>query len=304
MMECCQEETMDIGFIGLGNMGAHMARRLLEAGHKVVVYDTRQEAIGNLAALGAIAARSPAEVADAAETVMASLPTPDVVLNVVTGPSGVIEGKRVRRFVDLSTTGAVMAQRIFETLRARNIVQIDSPVSGGVRGAEQGTLAVMVSGPRADIAAVEPALKVIGKIFILGERPGLGQTMKLVNNVLSAAAMASTAEAMVTGVKAGLDPRQMLEVINAGTGRNTATEDKFTKAILPGTFDLGFAAGLMLKDVKLFLAERESLGVPTDVIESVARLFQATCDECGADADISAVVLPVEKRAGVKVRTS
>jgi 3-hydroxyisobutyrate dehydrogenase-like beta-hydroxyacid dehydrogenase len=304
MTECCQEETMDIGFIGLGNMGAHMARRLLEAGHKVVVYDTRQEAIGNLAALGAIAARSPAEVADAAETVMASLPTPDVVLNVATGPSGVIEGKRVRRFVDLSTTGAVMAQRIFETLRARNIVQIDSPVSGGVRGAEQGTLAVMVSGPRADIAVLEPALKVIGKIFILGERPGLGQTMKLVNNVLSAAAMASTAEAMVTGVKAGLDPRQMLEVINAGTGRNTATEDKFTKAILPGTFDLGFAAGLMLKDVKLFLAERESLGVPTDVIESVARLFQATCDECGADADISAVVLPVEKRAGVKVRTS
>jgi 3-hydroxyisobutyrate dehydrogenase-like beta-hydroxyacid dehydrogenase len=304
MTECCQEETMDIGFIGLGNMGAHMARRLLEAGHKVVVYDTRQEAIGNLAALGAIAARSPAEVADAAETVMASLPTPDVLLNVATGPSGVIEGKRVRRFVDLSTTGAVMAQRIFETLRARNIVQIDSPVSGGVRGAEQGTLAVMVSGPRADIAELEPALKVIGKIFILGERPGLGQTMKLVNNVLSAAAMASTAEAMVTGVKAGLDPRQMLEVINAGTGRNTATEDKFTKAILPGTFDLGFAAGLMLKDVKLFLAERASLGVPTDVIESVARLFQATCDECGADADISAVVLPVEKRAGVKVRTS
>jgi 3-hydroxyisobutyrate dehydrogenase-like beta-hydroxyacid dehydrogenase len=293
---------MDIGFIGLGNMGAHMARRLLEAGHRVVVFDTRQEAIGNLAALGAVAARSPAEVADAAETVMASLPTPDVVLAVATGPSGLIEGKRVRRFVDLSTTGAVMAQRTFELLRARNIVQIDSPVSGGVRGAEKGTLAVMVSGPRSDIAAVEPALKVIGTIFILGERPGLGQTMKLVNNVLSAAAMAATSEAMVTGVKAGLDPRQMLDVINAGTGRNTATEDKFAKAILPGTFDLGFTAALMLKDVKLFLAEREALGVPTDVIEAVARLFQLTCDECGTGADISAVVLPVEKRAGVAVR--
>jgi 3-hydroxyisobutyrate dehydrogenase-like beta-hydroxyacid dehydrogenase len=296
------DTPMDIGFIGLGNMGAHMARRLLEAGHRVIVYDTRQEAIGNLAARGAIAARSPAEVADAAETVMASLPTPDVVLAVATGPSGVIEGKRVRRFVDLSTTGAVMAQRIFERLRERNIVQLDSPVSGGVRGAEAGTLAVMVSGPRADIAAVEPALKVIGTIFVLGERPGLGQTMKLVNNVLSAAAMAATSEAMVTGVKAGLDPRQMLEVINAGTGRNTATEDKFAKAILPGTFDLGFAAALMLKDVKLFLAERAALGVPTDVIEAVARLFQLTCDEYGAGADLSAVVLPVEKRAGVAVR--
>src|SRR5512135_1055948 len=99
--------AMDIGFIGLDNMGAHMARRLLEAGHKVIVYDTRQEAIGNLAARGAIAVRSPAEVADAAETVMASLPTPDVVLAVVTGPGGVIEGRKVRRFVDPSTTSAV-----------------------------------------------------------------------------------------------------------------------------------------------------------------------------------------------------
>ena len=295
---------MDIGFIGLGNMGAHMARRLVEAGHKVFVYDTRQEPIGNLAARGAIAVRSPAEVADAAETVMASLPTPDVVLDVATGSRGVIEGKRVRRFVDLSTTGAVTAQRIFALLRARDIVQIDSPVSGGVGGAERGTLAVMVSGPQADIAAVEPALKVIGKIFVLGERPGLGQTMKLVNNVLSAAAMAATAEAMVTGVKAGLDPRQMLEVINAGTGRNTATEDKFAKAVLPGTFDLGFAAALMQKDVKLFLAEREALGVPTEVIEAVGRLFQLTCEECGPAADLSAVVVPVEKRAGVKVRAS
>jgi 3-hydroxyisobutyrate dehydrogenase-like beta-hydroxyacid dehydrogenase len=295
---------MDIGFIGLGNMGAHMARRLVEAGHRVVVYDTRQEAIGNLAALGAIAARSPAEVADAAETVMASLPTPDVVLAVATGPGGVIEGKRVRRFVDLSTTGAVMAERIFTILRTRGIVQIDSPVSGGVHGAEKGTLAVMVSGPRAEIAAVEPALKVIGKLFVVGERPGLGQTMKLVNNVLSATAMAATSEALVTGVKAGLDPRQMLEVINAGTGRNTATEDKFSKAILPGTFDIGFAAALMLKDVKLFLVEREMLGVPTDVIEAVCRLFQLTCEECGADADLSAVILPLEKRAGVVVRAS
>jgi hypothetical protein len=282
---------MDIGFIGLGNMGAHMARRLLEAGHRVVVYDTRQEAIGELAARGAVAARSPAEVADAAETVMASLPTPDVVLKVATGPDGVIEGKHVRRFVDLSTTGAVMAQRIFKLLAARGIVQIDSPVSGGVRGAEKGTLAVMASGPLAEIAAIEPALAVIGKIFILGEHPGAGQTMKLVNNVLSATAMT-----------AGLDPRLMLDVINAGTGRNTATEDKFAKAVLTGTFDLGFTAGLMMKDVNLFLAEREALGVPTDVIDAVARLLKLTCDEAGPDADISAVVQPVEKRAGVKVR--
>jgi 3-hydroxyisobutyrate dehydrogenase-like beta-hydroxyacid dehydrogenase len=293
---------MDIGFIGLGNMGAHMARRLVEAGHRVIVYDTRQEAIGNLATRGAVAARSPAEVADAAETVMASLPTPDIVLAVATGADGIVEGKRVRRFVDLSTTGAVMAQRIFNLLAKRNIVQIDSPVSGGVGGAERGTLAVMASGPRAEIAAIEPALAVIGKVFFLGERPGAGQTMKLVNNVLAATAMAATSEAMVTGVKAGLDPRLMLDVINAGTGRNTATEDKFSKAVLSGTFNLGFTAGLLMKDVNLFLAEREALGVPTQVIEAVARLLQLTCEELGPEADSTAVIQPIEERAGVKVR--
>ncbi|HEY2529059.1 MAG TPA: NAD(P)-dependent oxidoreductase [Xanthobacteraceae bacterium] len=293
---------MDIGFIGLGNMGAHMARRLIAAGHTVVVYDTRQQAIGNLTALGAIAARSPAEVADAAETVMASLPTPEVVLKVATGPQGVIEGKRVRRFVDLSTTGAVMAQRIFAMLGDRNIVQIDAPVSGGVSGAERGTVAIMASGPRAEIAAIEPALAAIGKLFVISEQPGAGQTMKLCNNVLSAAAMAATSEAMVMGVKAGLDPRTMLDVINASTGRSTATEHKFPKVVLPGTFDLGFTAGLMMKDVDLCLAEAKSLGVPMRVIEAVAALLKLTCEELGADKDVTAIVQPVENRAGVKVR--
>jgi len=293
---------MDIGFIGLGNMGSHMARRLVEAGHRVVVYDTRQEAIGNLAALGATAARSPKEVADAAETVMVSLPTPDVVLKVATGPDGVIEGRRVRRFVDLSTTGSVMAQRIFKMLAEKSIVQIDAPVSGGVRGAEKGTIAVMASGPRADVDAVAPALKVIGKLFYIGERPGAGQTMKLCNNVLSAAAMAATSESMVAGVKAGLDPRIMLDVINASSGRSTATEQKFPEVVVPRKFNQGFTAGLMLKDVNLFIAEANALGVPIKVVEAVAALLTLTCDELGPDKDITTVVQPIEKRAGVEVR--
>jgi hypothetical protein len=294
---------MEIGFIGLGNMGAHMARRLVQAGHKVIVYDTRQEAIGNLAALGAVAARSPKEVADAAETVMVSLPTPDIVLKVATGPDGVIEGKRVRRFVDLSTTGSVMAQRIFKLLAAKNIVQIDAPVSGGVRGAEKGTVAVMASGPRADVEAVEPALKVIGKFFYIGEKSGAGQTMKLCNNVLSAAATVATSESMVTGVKAGLDPCIMLDVINASSGRSTATEQKFPEVVLPRTFNQGFTAGLMKKDVDLFLSEAKALGVPVQTCEAVAALLKLTCDELGPESDITTVIKPIEKRAGVEVRS-
>ena len=293
---------MDIGFIGLGQMGFHMARRLVEAGHGLVVFDTRREAVERLTALGAKAAGSPREIADVVETVMVSLPTPDVVLAVATGPGGVIEGKRVRRFVDLSTTGAVMAKRICETLKGRNIVQIDCPVSGGVTGAAKGTLALMASGPRAEINAIEPALAAIGKIFFISERPGAGQTMKLCNNFLSAAAMTATSEAMVMGVKAGLDPRIMLDVINSGSGRNTATEDKFGRVVLPRTFNLGFTVGLMTKDLKLCLGEGKALGVPMQVAEAVTQLLQTACDENGPDKDLTTVVQPVERRAGVEVR--
>jgi 3-hydroxyisobutyrate dehydrogenase-like beta-hydroxyacid dehydrogenase len=293
---------MDIGFIGLGQMGFHMARRLVEAGHRVIVFDTRREAVDRLTALGAHAAQSPRDMADQVETVMASLPTPDIVLAVATGPDGVVAGKRVRRFVDLSTTGAVMAKRIFAALKEKNIVQIDCPVSGGVTGAAKGTLALMVSGPRAEVDAIAPLLPAIGKTFIISDRPGAGQTMKLCNNYLSAAAMTATSEAMVMGVKAGLDPRIMLDVINSGTGRNTATEDKFGRVVLPRTFNLGFTVGLMTKDLKLCLSEGKSLGVPMDVAEAVTRLLQTACDENGPDKDLTTVVQPVERRAGVEVR--
>jgi 3-hydroxyisobutyrate dehydrogenase-like beta-hydroxyacid dehydrogenase len=126
--------------------------------------------------------------------------------------------------------------------------------------------------------------------------------MKLCNNFLSAAAMTATSEAMVMGVKAGLDPRIMLDVINSGTGRNTATEDKFGRVVLPRLFNLGFTTGLMTKDLKLCLAEGKTLGVPMEVAETVTRMLQRACDEIGPDKDLTTVVQPVERRAGVEVR--
>jgi 3-hydroxyisobutyrate dehydrogenase-like beta-hydroxyacid dehydrogenase len=293
---------MEIGFIGVGRMGFHMARRLIEAGHRLIVYDTQREAVDRMTALGASAAGSPREVADQVETVLASLPTPDVVLAVATGENGVAQGKRVRRFVDLSTTGSRMAIRIYEALKARNIVQIDSPVSGGVSGAEKGTLAVMISGPRAECEPLMPVLGVIGKPFFIGERPGAGQTMKLANNLLSATAMAATSEAMVMGVKAGIDPSVMIDVINAGSGRNTASETKFPKAVLPGTFDFGFATGLMYKDLRLCLEEAESLGVPMWVGSAVKQMFQLANSHIGPDKDFTTVIQCIEEWAGVAVR--
>jgi 3-hydroxyisobutyrate dehydrogenase-like beta-hydroxyacid dehydrogenase len=293
---------MDIGFIGVGTMGFHLARRLVEAGHELVVYDTRPEAIARLTKLGAAAATSPRDVADRVATVMASRPSLDAVLAVATGKDGVIEGTKVRRFVDLSTTGARMAQRIAEALAAKRIVQVDSPVSGGPGGAEKGTLAVMVSGPRAEVEFLRPALSVFGNVFVIGEKAGMGQTMKLANNMLSATAMAATSEAIVMGVKAGLDPSVMIEVINAGSGHNTASRDKFPRAILPRTFDYGFTNGLMYKDLRLCLEEAEGLGVAMRVGTMVRDLFHTATSEQGADADFTTIVKTLEKAAGVEVR--
>jgi 3-hydroxyisobutyrate dehydrogenase-like beta-hydroxyacid dehydrogenase len=293
---------MDIGFIGLGKMGLPMARRLVAAGHRLIVHDTRREAVDTLVALGAEAAASPRDVADRAETVMVSLPSLQVSLDVATGKDGVIEGKRVKRLVDLSTTGSQMAVRIHGLLAKKNIVQIDSPVSGGVGGAEKGTLAVMVSGPRSEFEQLKPALDVIGKVFFISEQPGAGQTMKLANNYLSATAMVATCEAVVMGVKAGLDPAVMIDVINSGSGMNTASRDKFPKSVLPRTFDFGFATALMVKDVRLCLEEMKSLGLSMEVADAVGRLWETVIKEMGPDSDFTSAIKPIETRAGVEVR--
>src|SRR5205085_4468478 len=138
----------------------------------------------------------------------------------------------------------------------------------------KGTLAVMTSGPQAECDRLAPILAAMGKVFYIGSEPGMGQMMKLINNLLSATATAATSEAMVLGVKAGLDPQVMIDVINAGSGRNTATEDKFTRAIFPRSFDFGFALGLMTKDVKLCIDEAEALGVPMWIGSAVKQLWQ------------------------------
>lgn len=292
---------MDIGFIGLGNMGQPMARRLIEAGHKLVVYDTRNDAVAPLVAMGAQLASSPADVADRVETVMASLPSLQISEKVATGEGGVIHGKRIKRFIDLSTTGSSVAAKIAAALVKKNIIQIDSPVSGGVGGARKGTLAVMVSGPKTEIELVKDVLAVFGKVFVIGEKPGMAQTMKLANNFLSATAMAATSEAVAMGVKAGLDPAVMIDVINAGSGRTTASDQKFPQSILPRTFDYGFATALMLKDVRLCFDEAKEFSVPNAVMRAVLDQWETTNAEYGGESDFTSIVKMIEKRAGVIV---
>lgn len=294
-------EKQTIGFIGVGRMGFPMASRLLAAGHPLIAYDAQEAALAAIAAKGAERAASPAELASRCEIVFASLPKPEIVHEVALGERGVAAGTRRRLFVDLSTTGPRMARAIAAGLAERGVIALDAPVSGGVAGAEKGTLAVMVSGPRGEAEALRPLLETIGKVFYIGAAPGLGQMMKLVNNLLSATAMAATSEAMVLGVKAGLDPQVMIEVINAGSGRNTATADKFPRAVLPRRFGFGFAMDLMSKDVNLCLAEAEALQVPMWIGHAVKQLWAYGLAQGGPDQDFTEIIKHLEKWAGVTV---
>jgi 3-hydroxyisobutyrate dehydrogenase-like beta-hydroxyacid dehydrogenase len=287
-----------LGFIGLGKMGFPMARRLLDAGHPLTVFDTRTEVLDIAAGLGAIPATSPKDVAEQSDTVFASLPSVQASAEVAAAVAG---GSRVVRYIDLSTVGARQAAQTHATLAAAGIAALDCPVSGGVRGAENGTLALMVSGAHAAFEAVHGLLATLGRPIFIGEQPGAAQTMKLANNLLAATTLAATAEAVVLGVKAGLDPNVMIEVFNAGSGATHASRDKFPRAILPRTFDFGFATGLMVKDLRLCLQEAAELGLALQVSEAVGQCWEAALADQGADSDFTTIIRPIENAAGVIV---
>jgi 3-hydroxyisobutyrate dehydrogenase-like beta-hydroxyacid dehydrogenase len=291
-----------IGFIGVGRMGGRLARRLIDADYKLTIFDTSEAVMRPFVERGASAANSPAAVASACEIVITCLPTPSVVHSVALGTSGIAEGSKVKIFIDMSTTGATYARRIAEGLREKGIKSVDAPVSGGLVGAEKGTLAVMVSCDEAVLPKITPMMEVLGKVFFVGREPGMGQTMKLLNNLLSATAMAIASEAVVMGVKAGLDAKQVCEVISAGTGRNSATADKIPRCVIPRAFNTGFSIALLNKDVRLCLEEADTLGVPMIVGNAVRQLLAVTMASEGPDADMTETVKPLEKWTGVEVK--
>ena len=292
-------KTTDYGFIGVGRMGAHMARRLLKAGISLTVYDTSKEATAELAKDGAQVAGSALEVANNTEIAFLSLPTPDIVQKVC---AGLTDAKRLKVVVDCSTTGPGVARIAHAELAKAGIVYMDAPVSGGMAGARDGTLAVMVSGQKAVYDRIEPAMKQFGKLFYCGEGAGLAQVMKLANNIIAAGVIVMSAEVIAMGMKAGLNPRQMCEIINAGSGRNSATQDKFPRSVLPGTFDFGFATGLSYKDVRLCLEEADAQGVPMPVGAEVFQMLGVTKARSGADSDFTCIAKVYEEWAGVEMR--
>jgi 3-hydroxyisobutyrate dehydrogenase-like beta-hydroxyacid dehydrogenase len=290
---------MTIGFVGLGAMGQHMASRLLDAGHELAVFDTRPEAVEPHAARGATACDSAAEVADVARTVLVSLPTPDVVRDVANELSG---GETIETYVDLSTTGPPVAAEVAAALSGAGIAVLDAPVSGGVAGAKAGSLTIMAAGDAAVFERTRPLLEAIGKNVVhVGDEPGQGQLAKVLNNLLSATALAITAEAVALGVRGGLSARTLVDVFTKSSGRNSATDDKFPRHVLPRTFGAGFRTELMNKDVQLCLAEAQRQGVPMVLGGSVAQLWSLAAATADDGADCTEIVQIVEGWAGVVI---
>jgi 3-hydroxyisobutyrate dehydrogenase-like beta-hydroxyacid dehydrogenase len=292
--------TFSVGFIGLGHMGAAIARRLLSTGRPLVVHDVRMQPCIALEREGATVAGSVSQLADNVDVAFLCLPSAEAGRDVV---RELVGGQRVRVVVESSTVGPAALVDMAEHLARHGIELIDAPVSGGPPAAEAGKLSLMYAGEADATARVLPLFEAIaGRCFNVGVKPGLAQVCKLVNNAISAAGMIAACEATVVGVKAGLDPVVLLDAINAGSGRNAATLDKFPRAILPGTFDWGGPMGLMLKDLSLFIEQARACGVPTAMAPATLNVWQEAVDRNGFEADLSRVIRHLEIDAGVEVR--
>ena len=290
-----------VGFIGLGNMGLPMACRLADAGYALVVYDVRAAAMEPLVARGAQVAHSPRAVADCCSVVITSLLTASSIDDVTLGQDGIAAGRKVRIVVNTSTTGRSAIEALAVALARNGISVVDSPISGGPPGARAGTLSVMVSGKPDDVAAVRGILDCWGKTTVAGDQVGSAQVLKLTNNILSAVALAATAEAFVMGAKGGLDPEVMTAAVNAGSGRNSMTLDKVPRCVLTRSFDYGGPIHTLMKDIDLAIEQGQALGVPMPVCEMARAAFMRAVDAGMQDSDVTAIVRLVERDAGFEM---
>lgn len=278
-----------------------MVRRLLGAEFSTIVHDANPSALATAIAAGASSATSPQAVADAADIVLVSLPTPDIVRAVALGPNGLVHGNRMKIYADLSTTGARVAKEVAAGFAPRNIQALDAPVSGGPMGATNGTLAIMVSGDAAAFATAEPALRAIGSnTTYVGDQVGQGQMVKLINNMIAATNFAVTCEGLAMGMKAGLDPDILLGLLGKSSGRSFAT-DMMAPAVLSRRFDFGFRLALMHKDVKLALEEAEALGTTNLTANAARQLWNLAMAQGMGEGDFTSLAKIIEDFAGTEI---
>lgn len=293
---------MDVGFIGLGQMGGHMARHVAEAGFGLVVNDTRQETAAPLVGAGARWADTPAEVAEACRIVITCLPSPASVEEVALGPSGLIRAWQAGDiYIDMSTNSPSVVRNIAAQAAGRGVAILDAPVSGGTKGAEAGTLTLMVGGDAAALEKARPVLQpMANKIFHLGD-VGCGNVAKLVNNLIGLACNSVCAEGMALGARAGIDLQALYDLLTISTANNWSLQ-QYPRTVFKGDFAPGFRISLAYKDIRLALGLGEEYGVPLPVGEAVEADLAAAIAAGLGDNGVDAVILPLEKATGVEVR--
>ncbi len=295
---------MKVGFIGVGQMGRHMARHVLEGGYELVVHDASKEAADYLIQKGAKWAASPKELAQACTVVIASLPTPKIVEEVVYGKNGLKSGwKKGDVFIDMSTNSPTTIRKIAEDAKAMGVSVLDAPVSGGTGGADKGTLAIMVGGEAAVLEKVRKILQTMGTgIFPVGTI-GCGNIAKLVNNYIALTTNAVVAEGFVLGVKSGIDPKVLFDIVSVSTGRSWSLE-QMPGTVFANNFEPGFKMSLGRKDMALALTLGKENGVPLDLGEAVQKELDAAIAAGCSEKSVQAVIIPMEQKTGVQVRTS
>jgi len=275
------------GFIGLGQMGQPMAANIANAGIEVICFDSA--GTNERTPHGAVPAACVEEVAFQADTIFLSLPNGRIVQSVI--EQIIASPKRcVSTVIDLSTIGPAASRAAAGSLKEAGITFIDAPVSGGRAGALAGTITLIWAGPNAELERHRVIIDAFcGHPFHVGEAPGQGQALKLLNNFLSATAMAATSEAILFGLSHGLEMKTMLDVVNVSTGQNTATRDKFPQRILTGTYDAGFFAEHLNKDVQLYINEVHQAATPSHVGNTISSIWQSGTDSFEPGTDFTRI---------------
>lgn len=285
-----------IGVIGLGNMGSAIAQRLRELVAEVVVFDVRSEAVAGAVRLGATAASNPRDVADRSDVVLASLPSPAIALEVAQE----VASARLRAYIETSTVGPHTMRKIAATLTAP---VIDAPLSGGPRGILSSNLTSYISGPEAVREQIADWFDELCPVrIVVGEQAGVAQIAKLVNNAISLSSMAIACEAIAVGVASGVDPKTIVEAVNSGTGRNSATERKIPTSVLTGTFDFGGPVFLAEKDLELYQSLAEETGIRGPLTHSALEAFREAILKFGPNADYTEIARVFESAVGAEIR--
>jgi 2-hydroxy-3-oxopropionate reductase len=290
-----------VGFVGLGVMGAPMARNLLQAGHSLVVHSRSRGPVDELAEAGAEPASSPREVAERAGVVITMLPDSAAVEDVVVGSDGVLAGASSGDLlIDMSTIHPTVSVAIAEAARERGVAVLDAPVSGGDVGARDGALSIMVGGEPADLERARPLLDVLGKTIVHVGEHGAGQVVKACNQVVVGITIAAVSEALVLGSKAGVDPERILDVLGGGLAANRVMEMR-RHNFLEHDFTPGFRIDLHHKDLGIALESGGEYGVPLPVTALVQQGFRALRAKGHGGDDHSGLLALVEELADHRI---